>query len=485
MKLIYTKSGFYLKETHGFFTILSKSTTIFISWIPEYLIHPNDLCQFIQYDGLLKTNLPEIQVNLGQDETTLIMLKNVHSFHLQPPSLLPGFIQITTPTQTLNPLYFFGKTAWPGDDMAQILHRLTDTTPLETNEWLSLFDTQGKPSRSIPRIVFERGLCPQTRPEAWKFLLGIYSWQSTTDERRAIDSSQREAYDRIKRVWSDDPEMQATKRFLDEKHSIEIDLHRTDHEMLIREDLEAMKNILISYNVYNTELGYSQGMSDILAPLWVTMKDEVWAFWAFCGFMDRIQHNFFMDQTGMQQQIHQLEELVRFMDPVLYERLRQLGLTNMLFSFRWLLVWFKREFEWEDCIKLWEFMWTDWLSSKMVLFVALAVMDQERNRILNELEDFDDVLRHMDHLSGHIDLKLTLKRSQQLFHQFEKKIQEIEQQAKTIKERLMIRSVWNSEQRHELQQDLENLKISEILSQILLKKNNNNKKIKLALAHQA
>ena len=35
-------------------------------------------------------------------------------------------------------------------------------------------------------------------------------------------------------------------------------------------------------------LGYVQGMSDLLAPLFAVMNDEVTAFWAFVGFMDRM-----------------------------------------------------------------------------------------------------------------------------------------------------------------------------------------------------
>jgi hypothetical protein len=35
-------------------------------------------------------------------------------------------------------------------------------------------------------------------------------------------------------------------------------------------------------------IGYVQGMSDLLAPVFVVMRDEVTAFWAFVGFMKRM-----------------------------------------------------------------------------------------------------------------------------------------------------------------------------------------------------
>jgi hypothetical protein len=52
--------------------------------------------------------------------------------------------------------------------------------------------------------------------------------------------------------------------------------------------LEQMKDMLLTYNEYNPDLGYVQGMSDLLAPIYAVMQDDAVAFWAFVGFMDRM-----------------------------------------------------------------------------------------------------------------------------------------------------------------------------------------------------
>lgn len=52
--------------------------------------------------------------------------------------------------------------------------------------------------------------------------------------------------------------------------------------------LEQMKDMLLTYNEYNRGLGYVQGMSDLLAPLYAVMQDDAVAFWAFVGFMNRM-----------------------------------------------------------------------------------------------------------------------------------------------------------------------------------------------------
>lgn len=95
----------------------------------------------------------------------------------------------------------------------------------------------------------------------------------------------------------------------------------------------------------------------------------------------------------MHRQLKTLNALIKFMDPQLHKHLEETETINLFFCFRWLLVWFKREFEWEDVIELWEILWTNYLTDKMILFITLAVIDTHRNKLLNELNQFDDVLR--------------------------------------------------------------------------------------------
>ena len=46
--------------------------------------------------------------------------------------------------------------------------------------------------------------------------------------------------------------------------------------------------MLLTYNEYNRDLGYVQGMSDLLAPIYAVMQDDAVAFWGFVGFMERM-----------------------------------------------------------------------------------------------------------------------------------------------------------------------------------------------------
>ena len=96
----------------------------------------------------------------------------------------------------------------------------------------------------------------------------------------------------------------------------------------------------------------------------------------------------------MRTQLLTLDHLVQLMDPVLYLHLQSADSTNFFFFFRMLLVWYKREFEWTDVLRLWESLWTDFLSSNLHLFVALAILEKHRDVIMEHLKHFDEVLKY-------------------------------------------------------------------------------------------
>ena len=64
----------------------------------------------------------------------------------------------------------------------------------------------------------------------------------------------------------------------------------------------------------------------------------------------------------------------------------------------WILISFKREFPFEDVLRLWEVLWTDYYTNGMVLFVALAVLESHRDVILRYLVEFDEILKVRAHL---------------------------------------------------------------------------------------
>ncbi|KAJ5180184.1 hypothetical protein N7492_003394 [Penicillium capsulatum] len=328
---------------------------------------------------------------------------------------------------------------------------------LSLPEWEGFFDpASGRLQITVEEVkerIFHGGLDPNdgARKEAWLFLLGVYPWDSSREERQAIMNSRRDEYIRLKAGWWErmvegNSTAEEYDHWKEQRNRIEKDVHRTDRTipLFAGEDiphpdpespfadtgtnvhLEQMKDMLLTYNEYNPDLGYVQGMSDLLAPIYAVMQDDAIAFWGFVGFMDRMERNFLRDQSGMRSQLLALDHLVQLMDPQLYLHLQSADSTNFFFFFRMLLVWYKREFEWGDILRLWETLWTDYFSSSFHLFIALAILEKHRDVIMDHLKHFDEVLKYINELSNTMDLVPILTRAESLFHRFERSVQAVD-----------------------------------------------------------
>jgi len=182
-------------------------------------------------------------------------------------------------------------------------------------------------------------------------------------------------------------------------------------------NLVKLNGILLTYVMYNFDLGYVQGMSDLLAPILAIQGDEVDVFWCFVGFMNMIFPNFAKDQAAIKTQFLQLRRLLEFANPRLFNYIVTHDSDNMFFCFRWLLVWFKREFRIDDVLKLWECLWTGLPCPNFQLLIAVAILDQETDIIIECKYDFNDILKHVNELSGHIDVTRILELAEAIYVQ--------------------------------------------------------------------
>lgn len=99
------------------------------------------------------------------------------------------------------------------------------------------------------------------------------------------------------------------------------------------------RNILLNYAVFNPKLGYTQGMSDLLAPLLAELNDEHETFWCFTGLMQRSVAVCTPTDTDMDRNLCYLRELLRIMQPDFYDHLeKHEDALELLFCHRWVLL---------------------------------------------------------------------------------------------------------------------------------------------------
>ncbi|KOX72123.1 TBC1 domain family member 15 [Melipona quadrifasciata] len=298
--------------------------------------------------------------------------------------------------------------------------------PLSQEQWNKFKDSEGRilNPQEVKDIIFHGGIIPSLRFEVWKFLLNYYPWNSTHIERLELKKRKTDEYFAMKLQWRSMTLVQENNfsDYRDRKNLIEKDVNRTDrtHPYYSGDNnphLAQLSDILMTYVMYNFDLGYVQGMSDLLSPILCLMESEVDAFWCFVGFMEKVSPNFEVDQAGMKTQLCQLYTLLSTTDPQLAYYLNNHDSGNMFFCFRWLLVLFKREFSAVDIMKLWEVLWTDLPCKNFHLLICAAILNTERNVLMENHYGLTEILKHINDLSNHIDLSSTLSKAEGIYCQ--------------------------------------------------------------------
>ena len=99
-------------------------------------------------------------------------------------------------------------------------------------------------------------------------------------------------------------------------------------------------------------------MSDLLSPILVTMMDEAHAYICFCALMQRLKSNFFIDGVSMTKKFQHLTDGLLYYDPEFFTYLKLNQADDLLYCYRWLLLEMKREFDFDDCFKVLEALWS-------------------------------------------------------------------------------------------------------------------------------
>lgn len=124
------------------------------------------------------------------------------------------------------------------------------------------------------------------------------------------------------------------------------------------QNIASLFNILTTYALNHPSVSYCQGMSDIASPLLVTMNDEAQAYICFCAIMSRVRGNFMMDGIAMTQKFAHLTEALSYYDAEFWDYLKAQQADDLLFCYRWLLLELKREFPFEDALRMLEVQWS-------------------------------------------------------------------------------------------------------------------------------
>ncbi|RVE54720.1 hypothetical protein evm_000487 [Chilo suppressalis] len=353
-------------------------------------------------------------------------------------------------------------------------------TPLSAEKWEGLQDTEGRVTEveGVKQLIFRGGVAHSIRQSVWKYLLDYYPWHMTHSELRALHKKKTEEYFSMKLQWKSMTEGQEARfsEYRDRKSLVEKDVNRTDrtHPFFAGDDnpnLVVLSDILMTYVMYNFDLGYVQGMSDILAPLLLLLGNEVDSFWCFVGFMERIINERDFIKTKLSSLLARAQEILDtspaygkkgecrdddvssleshvnsaiklptirlpsfqkkskskkfitvphlfYIKPGAFEcvchdtllrKLENLGVRGLALK--------QIESYLKEREQLWEVLWTGLPCSNFHLLICVAILDAERDSLISRDCGFTEILKHVNDLSMCLDVDRILSSAEGIYHQ--------------------------------------------------------------------
>ncbi|XP_053675975.1 uncharacterized protein LOC128726207 [Anopheles nili] len=239
--------------------------------------------------------------------------------------------------------------------------------PLADAEFRKLQDSVGQivAPEQLRKVIYLGGIDPSLRRVVWKHILNVYPDGMTGRDRMEYMKRKSAEYFRLRDVWRSTMQKGNIIGELGYVTSmVRKDVLRTDrlHPFYAGSDdnqnIAALFNVLTTYALNHPAVSYCQGMSDIASPLLVTMGDEAQAYICFCAVMERLSCNFMLDGIAMTLKFSHLSEALQYYDPEFFAYLKHHQADDLLFCYRWLLLEMKREFAFDDALRMLEVLWS-------------------------------------------------------------------------------------------------------------------------------
>lgn len=253
------------------------------------------------------------------------------------------------------------------DDPSTLMH--CSRPPLSDNEFRYYCDSVGQiiHQTELRKVIYAGGIEPSLRRVVWKHILNVYPAGLTGKERMDYMKRKSAEYYNLRETWRLAVKEQGAAisgELAYVTSMVRKDVLRTDrhHPFYAGNDdnqnIGALFNVLTTYALNHPSVSYCQGMSDICSTILVTMCDEGQAYICFCALMKRLKTNFMIDGISMTKKFSHLSDALQFYDYEFYCYLKKQQADDLLFCYRWLLLEMKREFAFEDSLRMLEVLWS-------------------------------------------------------------------------------------------------------------------------------
>ncbi|XP_063145348.1 TBC1 domain family member 30-like [Candoia aspera] len=250
------------------------------------------------------------------------------------------------------------------------------------DKWLKMLRKWGKyrNSEKMFRRVY-KGIPLQVRGQVWSFLLDI----------EKIKMENEGKYEKMK---------EQARSFSSEIKQIDLDVNRTFRNHIMFRDRygvkqQALFHVLSAYSIYNTEVSYCQGMSQIAAILLMYLNEED-AFWALAQLLTNqrhAMHGFFIPGFPKLQrfQAHH-EAILNKLFPKLKKHLDKEQMSAGIYTTKWFLQCFIDRTPFTLTLRLWDIYILE--GERVLTAMAYTILKLHKKRLLKmTLEDLREFLQ--------------------------------------------------------------------------------------------
>ncbi|XP_069713912.1 USP6 N-terminal-like protein isoform X1 [Phaenicophaeus curvirostris] len=250
------------------------------------------------------------------------------------------------------------------------------------DKWLKMLRKWGKYRNSdkMCRRVY-KGIPLQVRGQVWSLLLDVEKMKKENEGK----------YEQMK---------EQAKSFSTEIKQIDLDVNRTFRNHIMFRDRygvkqQALFHVLSAYSVYNTEVSYCQGMSQIAAILLMYLNEED-AFWALAQLLTNqrhAMHGFFIPGFPKLQrfQAHH-EQILSKLFPKLKKHMDKEQMTAGIYTTKWFLQCFIDRTPFTLTLRLWDIYILE--GERVLTAMAYTILKLHKKRLLKmPLEDLREFLQ--------------------------------------------------------------------------------------------
>ena len=188
-----------------------------------------------------------------------------------------------------------------------------------------------------------------------------------------------------------------------------------------------MTRVLYIWSMRHQESSYNQGFSDLVMPFFIVFFNEYFPnlnnediikikessllnfnmeifqniesdiYWCFTNMMNKIHINY-IQQSGVNQMIKKLKEIIKFADIDLFFHLQKLQINFVQFAFSWMNCYLTREFNIILIIRMWDtyFSEDDGFNNFHIFVCACLLLNFSDN--LKQIDNFNEIIKFLKNL---------------------------------------------------------------------------------------